>query len=377
MAMLSADQQEAAMQATVMNGIVTNLNANLYGQVGAAQDFATALATPGSSIQSLNDGFARATQDFDKNNGQLATSISAAAIMGVDSLNNFAKGANELGQAQFQLTQQNLKTATDAVEATAKINSGFHSAIMDVEKTAQDLRIALQEKLTPQILGFAKAAEAILASMDTIIGGLNNTKGPLDFLKGIGEDVEDVGIGITALGGVLAAVGALLSFTGVGAAVGVPLAAAGTSMMTGGVATIAAGSASTMLGFADGGISTTTNPKGVLAMVSEGGINEAHVPLPDGKSIPVNITGLSTAAAELNKATAALREVTEKLSMPNAKDTAKETRTIADNMVNNVFDDFLNQFKDMHIAQMGKQDELIEHMRDTKDFSQRILQASQ
>ena len=406
MALMDETQRRAVMQATVMNGVVTDVGANLLGVVPAAQETANAILAGGSSLETLAGPMAKYGDEFESKAGKLGETISAGAIVGVDSLQGLAKQFDSMGQQVYKLNTENLASAVTASEKTADATGKLQNAVVGAETAAQDLKMSLQKELTPAISQFATVAKEMLGEVQDMLkklrigagtesrteGGIMSTLGNFnDWLK----EHKAISTGLKTAGAGLELGGLALDATGAGAIAGVPLNILGA--ISG-----AAGFAAGIAGYADGGISTSKNAQGVLARVSEGGIAEAHVPLPDGKSIPVTIPGFASVAAEIDKAVEALN----RSPLPGGNDLSNATGELAksidalkemvsnfnngaltnkDNLVGsssalNPMDymaSLLDQFRDMHQDQMNKQDELIGHMRDTKDYSQRLLHASQ
>ena len=323
LALMDDTQRRAAIQAVVLNGTVTDVSANLLGQADAGREFNNALRSGNSTVSSLVNGFAKASQNFDATSGDVANAVSTAAIAGVQGLEGYAAAANSLGQQQFLLTQENIKKATEQADTLAGVTGGLQESVISAETAAQNLKLALEAELTPAIAQFAKVSKEMLGAVQDQLKELGIGKGSTtppkeeSVMKGVGKDVSMVGLGSVITGGLLAGLGGLASLTGVGAAVGVPMMAAGGTMVSGGMATMTVGSLFDMLGFAKGGISNKP------AIFGEAG-PEAAVPLPDGKTIPVTLSGPgASSGADLTNGLSRDMDALSKMSAANQINTAQ------------------------------------------------------
>lgn len=183
------------------------------------------------------------------------------------------------------------KAADKAADAAAENFKPLDKAIADLEERTLKLQSALGEELLGPITTFA---ETLAAGTETVSEALE--KMGLG-QKGMGEKVGNVAGGLAggALGATAAtvALGALLTATGVGAAVGIPLML-GAGLVGGGLGGWAGEEAGGAIGK-----SFDTPPKrmaigGVVerptrAILGEAGMTEAVVPLPNGRSIPLDL----------------------------------------------------------------------------------------
>jgi len=383
LSLMDETQRRAAIQATVLGGAVTDVSANVLGQADAGREFASNLEKGNASLTGLTGGFARASENFDKTYGDTARAISTGAIAGANGLSDLAKSADSLGQQQFKLTEENLKSAVAAADAQANASGKLQNAVIGAETAAQNLKLSLQNELTPAIADFANVSKAMLGEVkkmladvgvgvkDSADSGLwGDVKGAL---KSIGRAGLEIGGG--AIGGVI---GAGVAATETVATGGLGVIAAPALTYGGEAAGAYAGKQlADVLGFAKGGISSTSNPQGVLAMVSEGGINEAHVPLPDGKSIPVDMGNFTDNLAK-QISTAIVAGLS---SQKSSKDDATNN-SIANEisnqraLVNESLEQSLNQMVSLMRKQVDSGDEMINHLRDHTDISKKLLNAS-
>ena len=226
------------------------------------------------------------------------------------------------------------KAARNATEGAAINTAPLDQAVADLEADAQRTKAALTKELTPAITQtaetFKSTAKSIKQTMDEL--GLRE--------KSTGEKVGNVSGGITGAvgGGTLGAElgglagGALGTFVlpGGGTIAGAELggwAGGALGSLLGGWGGEAAGG---WLGskFAVGGVVN----KPTKALIGEAGMPEAVIPMPDGKSIPI--------------------------AMPAAANTSDDTVTAS-------MDELIDLTREM-----------IGHLRDHKDLTQKLLNVS-
>lgn len=224
--------------------------------------------------------------------------------------------------------QEGASAAAEKATEGAAINTApLDQAVADLEADAQRTKAALTKELIPAITQTAETymstAKSIKQTMDEL--GLRE--------KSTGEKVGGAVGGVTGsvAGGSLAglAAGAALTATGAGAAVGIPLMLA--AIAGGGWLGEKAGeTGGEWLGakFAVGGVVN----KPTRALIGEAGMPEAVIPMPDGRSIPI--------------------------AMPAAANTSDDTVTAS-------MDELIDLTREM-----------IGHLRDHKDLTQKLLNVS-
>jgi hypothetical protein len=288
MSLMSESNRRAAIQATVLNGAVTDVAANLTGGADAGRDFANALMSGRTSMQDLTNGTAMLNDRFQQGTSATGTALSRLTIATGD-LAEISQAYDQQQQDSFKANSRNINKAIQDAETLAGSQGGLQGELIGVERQAQALKISIQDILTPSIINFGKVSNEVIASVRKAVSNVGSGGGT----PKISESVTNVGLGVTALGALTALLGGAASLTGLGAAVGVPMIAAGTSMMTGGGAVTTAGALGSMMGFDDGGIAE--GPKSGYPATLHG--TEAVVPLSDNRSIPVSMdTGALTAA---------------------------------------------------------------------------------
>jgi hypothetical protein len=288
MSLMSESNRRAAIQATVLNGAVTDVAANLTGGADAGRDFANALMSGRTSMQDLTNGTAMLNDRFQQGTSATGTALSRLTIATGD-LAEISQAYDQQQQDSFKANSRNINKAIQDAETLAGSQGGLQGELIGVERQAQALKISIQDILTPSIINFGKVSNEVIASVRKAVSNVGSGGGT----PKISESVTNVGLGVTALGALTALLGGVASLTGFGAAVGVPMISAGTSMMTGGGAVTTAGALGSLTGYADGGIAE--GPKSGYPATLHG--TEAVVPLSDNRSIPVSMdTGALTAA---------------------------------------------------------------------------------
>ena len=261
--------------------------------------------------------------------------VGLAARMTGDALTGGATNiANGLIVVGTKLKEGATATANKTTEGSAVNTAPLDQAVADLEADAQRTKAALTKELTPAITQTAETyrstAKSIKQTMDEL--GLRE--------KSTGEKVGNVSGGITgAVGG-----GTL------GASLGAAAGGALGTMLLPGIGTIggaelggwAGGALGSLLGgwggeaaggwlgskFAVGGVVN----KPTKALIGEAGMPEAVIPMPDGKSIPI--------------------------AMPAAANTSDDTVTAS-------MDELIDLTREM-----------IGHLRDHKDLTQKLLNVS-
>ena len=261
--------------------------------------------------------------------------VGLAARMTGDALTGGATNiANGLIVVGTKLKEGATATASKTTEGAAINTAPLDQAVADLEADAQRTKAALTKELTPAITQtaetFMSTAKSIKQTMDEL--GLRE--------KSTGEKVGNVA------GGIAGSVGGGTLGSSLGAAAGGALG----TMLLPGIGTLggaelgglAGGALGTWLGglggeaaggwlgskFAVGGVVN----KPTKALIGEAGMPEAVIPMPDGKSIPI--------------------------AMPAAANTSDDTVTAS-------MDELIDLTREM-----------IGHLRDHKDLTQKLLNVS-
>ena len=295
--------------------------------------------------------------------GGIAQSLAESMGKELEFRNNFNKEA--IAGAEKNTKDQ--KTTQDELT----------KSVTGAETAAQDLKMALQKELTPAIKQFGKVTEEVLNGMKKALkgaglGGEKGDEGP-GFLARHGRSILEYGG--AAVGGVIGGGVAGGLTAGVGAVPGA---------IEGGLVGNMAGSwLADALGlekFANGGISYgggLTNG-GQLAMVSEGAKAEAHVPLPDGKTIPVDMGGT---LAQIKAMLPDSKTIPEDIGgfFNKFKDLLgnQTPATVGGpSMSQEEVIKAIQQLIDVNLNQLIQNKEMVAYLRDNADTSRKILTAS-
>jgi len=253
------------------------------------QLFGTVVNETGAIMMASNRGYANSMQQFNDAANEGALTVEKASDIQAENSQlalEDRKNLTAIGLAQaatgaftevanagleamqnFQTyTKESVEAAKAATEGQKNTQDALTNSVQGSAKAADELRVALQEKLTPAITKFAEYAEKILKSVDKQIKEANKEESGLNWG---GAATGAVSGGLTG-----AAIGTAVPLIGnaVGAAIGATL---------GGAIGLFSGP-----GKAEGGISSGPET-GYLEKLHG---MEAVVPLPDNKTIPVNIT---------------------------------------------------------------------------------------
>ena len=214
---------------------------------------------------------------------------------GLQDLNNAISG---------QITNMD-KVTVAAVESSQKLVEAQKSSTdkltdqtMAAAEAAQNLKVQLQEVLTPAIAQFAKVSAEMLGAVQKQLAelGLGGTaKGEPGFFEKYGDKLKAAGMGAMSGAGAGAQLGGLagtMTVPGIGTVAGGTVGA-----VVGGVAGALTGWFSEKEGKAVGGIAEGP-ASGYLEKLHG---SEAVIPLGDNKSVPVNldISGISKALSDM------------------------------------------------------------------------------
>ena len=204
--------------------------------------------------------------------------------------------AEEMGrELEFRRTWTAEAIRSGAAQATAQktTTNELTKELHEAAQAAQDLTLALQKALDPLIKSYATVTAKMLEEINTTFrqmqAEIKNTK-----LGADGKPVESTWEKTKRVGG------AALSGATTAATIAAPLAAVASSTVIGAIPSLIGAAAVTAGGALMGGITEWLKDKegkaqgGVARGPTSGFIEKLHgteavVPLPDGKSIPVNI----------------------------------------------------------------------------------------
>jgi len=233
--------------------------------------------------------------------------VAFAARMTGDSMLTAATGiVSKMTEAGIRMENASVEAERKRVDSAATTNEALTNSVVNLDKKMYQLSVQLEGRVTGALGTFADQLNATSTTFARAIDAINAalTKAGVEpvtqgkklggQVEAVGADVAKVGKMATIGGGIIAGLGFLASLTGIGAAAGIPMMAAGTSLMTGGAATFATGK-----GIETGGKVMQGKPafnEGGIARGPKTGFDarlhgtEAVVPLPDNRSIPVQIT---------------------------------------------------------------------------------------
>jgi archaellum component FlaC len=294
---MSESEVRARIQFAVSGGAVSDFTANITGAAEGAGDFNNAVFNEvNPSLERLGKSSDELHDRYVQGGNEMYTALSRAGIM-VGAHGETVAELNAIQQLAFKANTGTSEKARQAANSLAGAQGGLQDGVIGAEIAAQNLRLALQDELTPAIVNFAKVTKEILKDLKETLAkmgfkqGTEQEPGMIDKLresKAISRSLYTTGIGLEIAG--LAADSTL-----VGAAAGIPMNILG-------IGAGALGFGADLLGFADGGI--VHQPE--IAMIGEGGNSEAVVPLPDNRSIPVTMKGDSK--LDTKEITSAIRQ---------------------------------------------------------------------
>lgn len=259
------DMQLKQMLAKPMSGILDSLTTGIKGMLGkgTVNDPNTTTGAIGAAVGSVA--------------GQPGFLSQAGSVLsgGLSSVGSFF-GLDKLTGAS--------KQATDSVKALA--NDGAAAATAGLVKQAAQTAVGISTDMsaTAALTSLSVAAQyatQALASMAMSSGGSSSGIGGL--LGLVGQGVASYYGG--SYGGAATATSGVTSGTGTGFGLGQQLVGTSSVFAKGGI--MSAGGSLPLKAYSKGGIANSPQ----LALFGEGRQNEAYVPLPDGRTIPVTFTG--------------------------------------------------------------------------------------
>lgn len=220
------------------------------------------------------------TYKYAKDNAGASKEIAMASRL---TGNSIARGATDIANGMILGAARQQQGATDAAdaaaEAAAKNMSPLDASVAGIEENAQKLKAAMGDELTGRVATFSSG---ILKGSETIEEAINGMK------KMMGEKTTAERVG----GGVGMAAG---GFAGMKAGAALGAFAGPLGALAGGAIGGAAGAfggdklgewiGSKLPKFGDGGIIESPT----AAMIGEAGEKEAVIPLPNGKSVPLDL----------------------------------------------------------------------------------------
>jgi hypothetical protein len=347
------EKGEAALALFNNNKLTAEANANLNAQYGE------------QIKQSVLSNQALGTAAYAA--GGVLTDVAKGQLDALNQSNTYTKE----GVAAAEKNVQDQKNTQD--KATDNINK--------MQLAANDMAVKIEDIAQNQLPKFGEAVKNVISTINKQLGIKESGKeegeqswigkkigGAVDWMKEPGH-ISGV---LKGAGMATEMAGLAADATGVGAVAGVPMNVLGAVL--GGL-----GLGAEMLGFATGGISygdPGSRDGGQLARVSEGGIAEAHVPLPDGKRIPVDL-GSAGLGGDAGLVPVLTRLVTVLES--NSPSSAPMGMGGMMGLGGGISDSLANVFgemKDTMAKQLEAHEEIANHSRDHKDLLDKLLKVS-
>jgi|GEM_PF-679163 len=267
---------------------------------------------PGETLKDLQEQAARGQSELRAVEEQIKTLRDTGAISEIESLRRLASARQESATQLAALAQQS-RDLTDAAPGNEKLADAFKKIEEAARQAADGASLLTQraKELSDPEAGFAKGLRSVAEEAEQIgkqmesatlraFNGMTDAlvdfvmTGKLDFRSLANSIISDMiriqiqqSITRPLAGWLGSLIGSAFGGTG-GATVGAPASQVVPITMTAANGGIMSNMGPLALNqYANGGIAT--GPQ--LALFGEGRMNEAYVPLPDGRSIPVTMSG--------------------------------------------------------------------------------------
>ena len=267
---------------------------------------------PGETLKDLQEQAARGQSELRAVEEQIKTLRDTGAISEIESLRRFASARQESATQLAALAQQS-RDLTDAAPGNEKLADAFKKIEEAARQAADGASLLTQraKELSDPEAGFAKGLRSVAEEAEQMgkqmesattraFNGMTDAlvnfvmTGKLDFRSLANSIISDMiriqiqqSITRPLAGWLGSLIGSAFGGTG-GATVGAPASQVVPITMTAANGGIMSNMGPLALNqYANGGIAT--GPQ--LALFGEGRMNEAYVPLPDGRSIPVTMSG--------------------------------------------------------------------------------------
>jgi lambda family phage tail tape measure protein len=243
---------------------------------------------PGETLKDLQEQAARGQSELRAVEEQIKTLRDTGAISEIESLRRLASARQESATQLAALAQQS-RDLTDAAPGNEKLADAFKKIEEAARQAADGASLLTQraKELSDPQAGFAKGLRSVAEEAEQI--GKQMESATLRAFNGMTDALVDfVMTGKLDFRSLANSIISDLIRIQIQRAITLPLAKA----------------MSSFFGFADGGVMTSAGPMGLktyasggianspqLALFGEGSRPEAYVPLPDGRSIPVTMSG--------------------------------------------------------------------------------------
>jgi lambda family phage tail tape measure protein len=243
---------------------------------------------PGETLKDLQEQAARGQSELRAVEEQIKTLRDTGAISEIESLRRLASARQESATQLAALAQQS-RDLTDAAPGNEKLADAFKKIEEAARQAADGASLLTQraKELSDPQAGFAKGLRSVAEEAEQM--GKQMESATLRAFNGMTDALVDfVMTGKLDFRSLANSIISDLIRIQIQRAITLPLAKA----------------MSSFFGFADGGVMTSAGPMGLrtyasggianspqLALFGEGSRPEAYVPLPDGRSIPVTMSG--------------------------------------------------------------------------------------
>jgi hypothetical protein len=286
-----------------------------------------------------------------------------------------------------KITEQSANEAFRAVNSQMNTTDKLTGTIASATIMGQAMNIELEALARTELPNFGQAIRDVMTTIYEMIGKAKGMKDDLEN-KGhrIGEHMSSVGLGSVVAGGAMFAAGTFMDLSGFLAPIGIAMQGYGTTMIGTGIAAMAAGDyvqyAADTPGYAKGGVASgpTTGYRALLHGT------EAVVPLPDGKSIPIQLP-MDVLAAEI---ATAMHEARQNEKFPEIEKLTDKLDKLISAMSSTTsgggalmamgplgtMAEGISDMVDILGQQLDKNSEMSDHLRDSKELTRKLLNAT-
>jgi archaellum component FlaC len=361
-----SDVQKKAIMQQIGLGAITDQSANVM--MSMSDGFRKGVQGTVDAIESGNFDLkenqrlqGRANDEF-RNNLGVFKQIGQAELAGVSGVaSDVSKSVSGQILNSDKIGEQAVLDAQARVEQQAKTNDILTNQFVEVAQQSQTMARELEQIARNELPRFTDAVKDAMRFIQEQIkkggGQVTGGSGPGFFTK-LGNAFSEAASEALSYGIAGASSVGLLSALAGPEAIPFGTAAGG---IGGGILGLIHGAYSGYTAEADGGI-ISARPGGTLVKAAEVGLNEAFVPLPNGRSIPVELGDMKLAGFdELHDAIRMLNENISKL--PGA--------TTLEN--SNIAAEVFNSMQDMMAKQLHLQQDMVSHAKDNNDLVQKLI----
>jgi hypothetical protein len=313
----------------------------------------------------LNEKYGEQIKNSVMSNQALGTAAYAAG----GALTEVAKAQLDALNQANTYTKEAIENTKKNIEGQEKANDELTQNFIKAAQGAQAMSVKLEDIAQNQLKRFSEVVDNVISTVNKQLGIKESGGGATEENSWLGKKMSGAVDWLTQPGhisGVLKTAGVATEFaglaadsTGVGAVAGVPLNILGGVL--GGLGVLA-----DAVGFAGGGVSEGPDT-GYLAKLHG---TEAVIPLPDGKTVPVQISMPEVNdPATSEDLTSVLKRLADALE---GKSTGTGGAANSGDMIASAF----NGLQDMLAQQLNLNSDMVSHARDSKDLMQKLVNAS-